>query len=630
MTRKIQKGIQSESGVIFMASTLGIFILLSFFAFFLARFAATETRSGAYHVMDIKARNLALTGLEHGIQSINTSYSSLVNSVSSSFNTGEYTVQVDENNDETGSSLPYNHYHLLKSTGTIGEVERNVRVLVSSYPDAFNLAFFGSNNGNSTFSSSSLISGDIYFNGDFGTLNLSSGSSAYSSLSNPSNNGVFHGYPLVEFPSFDNSYYENLLATVNGSYGSNSSEPMLSFDGADDYAAIQNMYYTDVGEISRLTVSAWVKVPLDGGDWSIVDFDRSEYYTCTVGISGVNGEGNYVGFHTRGSSEGIKDMWSTGTIRDNQWHHVVWVFDSGEVNDKIIYIDGQLDSQQNGYNTNVNLGSGANRYGFFGDGSEASSYNANRNGIYYQGHMDQVSIWHRAFSASEFSSLLNVDVNATGLVAYWPMNEGTGTSISDLGPNNYNATTYNGPTWGTRGSNETTVSNQTINLSSINNENTLMQQSSLTLSNCTVNGPGKILITGDLIISGGSVISGNIDIISSGSITISENSTIGTSLTSSCILYSSSDMTINGSTVYGLAICKGSNLSISNSTYFYGGIYTVSGSATVDGSTIIGSVVSQNSVNFNSSSLTKGSLPPILGMSYGFESKVIPGSYLEY
>jgi hypothetical protein len=244
--------------------------------------------------------------------------------------------------------------------------------------------------------------------------------------------------------------------------------------------------------------------------------------------------------------------------------------------------------------------------------------------------MDQVSIWHRAFSASEFSSLLNVDVNATGLVAYWPMNEGTGTSISDLGPNNYNATTYNGPTWGTRGSNETTVSNQTINLSSINNENTLMQQSSLTLSNCTVNGPGKILITGDLIISGGSVISGNIDIISSGSITISENSTIGTSLTSSCILYSSSDMTINGSTVYGLAICKGSNLSISNSTYFYGGIYTVSGSATVDGSTIIGSVVSQNSVNFNSSSLTKGSLPPILGMSYGFESKVIPGSYLEY
>ena len=131
---------------------------------------------------------------------------------------------------------------------------------------------------------------------------------------------------------------------------------MLSFDGANDYAAIQDMHYTNSGEISKLTVSAWVKVPLDGGDWSIVDFDRSEYYTCTVGMSGVTGEGNYVGFHTRGSSGGIKDMKSTATMRDNEWHHIVWVFDSGEVYDKKIYIDGQLDSQQNAYRTNVNLG----------------------------------------------------------------------------------------------------------------------------------------------------------------------------------------------------------------------------------------------------------------------------------
>ena len=170
--------------------------------------------------------------------------------------------------------------------------------------------------------------------------------------------------------------------------------------------------------------------------------------------------------------------------------------------------------------------------------------------------MDQVSIWHRGFSASEVSSLLNVDVNGTGLVAYWPMNEGTGTSISDIGPNNYNATTFNGPTWGTRGSNQTTVSNRTINLSSLNNENTLMQQSALILSNCTINGPGKILITGDLTISGGSVINGNVVIVSGGDISITEGSTAGSSLSSSCILYSSSDMTISGSTVYGLTVCN--------------------------------------------------------------------------
>tara|TARA_Y100000590_G_scaffold465016_1_gene635992 strand:- start:1273 stop:3162 length:1890 start_codon:yes stop_codon:yes gene_type:complete len=619
-----------SNGFILFSTSLGIFVVLSFFAFYLARFSSREIVANTNYLNDIRAINLAQTGLEHGIQLLKTSISSLSNPVTGTFNNGQFKISVNQTQDENGSSLPFSHYHLLNSTATLGNVERNTRIIVSPYPQAFNLAFYGKNAGSTIFSSSSTIDGDIYFNGNIGSVNLTSGKVAYTSLENPGNNAEYHGTPLVDFPVIDNTYYQDLLGTVTGSYFTGDSEPMLSFDGANDYAAIQNMYYTDVGEISKLTVSAWVKVPLDGGDWSIVDFDRSEYYTCAVGISNVNGEGNYVGFHTRGSSGGIKDMKSTSTMRDNQWHHIVWVFDSGEVYDKKIYIDGQLDSQQNAYSTNVNLGSGANRYGFFGDGSEASSYNANRNGIYYQGHMDQVSIWHRAFSANEISSLLNVDVNATGLVAYWPMNEGTGNSISDQGPNNYNATTYNGPTWGTRGSNETIVSDQTINLSSINNENTLMQQSALTLSNCTINGPGKILCTGGLTFSDGTVINGNVVIVSGGNISVTGGSTVGNSIASSCILYSSSTMAISGSSVYGLLICSGASFAISGSSSVYGGIYTLSASTLVSGSTITGSIVSKYSLSLNSSNLIRGSLPIIFGTSYGFNGMVIPGSYLEY
>ena len=138
----------SESGMIFIASTMGVFIILSLFAFYLARFSITESRTGGYHMVDIKARNLAMTGIEHGMQLTKTSYSSLVSpsAVSGNFNTGEYTVQVDKDNDETGSPLPYSHYHLLKSTGTISDVKRNVRILISSYPDAFNPGSFDGNN----------------------------------------------------------------------------------------------------------------------------------------------------------------------------------------------------------------------------------------------------------------------------------------------------------------------------------------------------------------------------------------------------------------------------------------------------------------------------------------------------
>ena len=53
--------LKNESGVILMASTMGVFIMLSLFAFYLARFSVVETRTGGYHTQDIKARNLAMT-----------------------------------------------------------------------------------------------------------------------------------------------------------------------------------------------------------------------------------------------------------------------------------------------------------------------------------------------------------------------------------------------------------------------------------------------------------------------------------------------------------------------------------------------------------------------------------------
>jgi len=176
-----------------------------------------------------------------------------------------------------------------------------------------------------------------------------------------------------------------------------------SFDGSDDYIAIDNLHYSNPNEIKKLTVTAWVKVPSSGGNWSIVDFDRSEYYSCPAGVPNTSpwGEGDYVGFHTTASGYGIKDMWSNTPIRDGNWHFVAWVFDSDEVYDKKIYIDGNLDAKQDAYPTGVGLGSGKTRYGFIGDGSEAGSYNGGRNGMYYEGLADEIRIYHRALSASE-------------------------------------------------------------------------------------------------------------------------------------------------------------------------------------------------------------------------------------
>ena len=91
----LAKKARDESGVILMASTMGIFILLSIFAFYLARFSVLETQSGAYHVQDIKVRNIAMAGAEHGVQIYKTTRST--NSITKNFNQGSYTVSFDSN-----------------------------------------------------------------------------------------------------------------------------------------------------------------------------------------------------------------------------------------------------------------------------------------------------------------------------------------------------------------------------------------------------------------------------------------------------------------------------------------------------------------------------------------------------
>ena len=43
---RIRFNFKDESGVILMASTMGVFIILSLFAFYLARFSVIESRTG--------------------------------------------------------------------------------------------------------------------------------------------------------------------------------------------------------------------------------------------------------------------------------------------------------------------------------------------------------------------------------------------------------------------------------------------------------------------------------------------------------------------------------------------------------------------------------------------------------
>ena len=224
-----------------MASTMGIFIILSLFAFYLARFSATEIRSGSYYIQDIRARNLALSGAEYGMQVYKESKSTA--DLSGSLNKGNYIVSFDSYNDEADSTLPYSHYFMIKSSASIDDVKRNIRYILSSFPEAFCFSFYGNNVLSETFNETgSYISGDMFFNGNVSVGSGTSNGITY--ISGGSGGTILSTYP--EFPQIDNTLYDDLLASaslVSGSYTNSA----LSFNGSNQYIEIQNNSLINTG-----------------------------------------------------------------------------------------------------------------------------------------------------------------------------------------------------------------------------------------------------------------------------------------------------------------------------------------------------------------------------------------------
>ena len=179
-------------------------------------------------------------------------------------------------------------------------------------------------------------------------------------------------------------------------YGSMGSSNLISgkiskaikFNGSSNYYAIKNKSFHGTGSIPTLMVSSWVRTNFShssySSNWSIVDFDRSEFFNFYV-----HGTGK-ISFSSTGSN-GTNDFngGQSGQVNDGNWHYVVGVYDGSS---KLLYIDGVLVATQSNAHNGAGIGRNITRYGFIGDGSEASSFNSSRNNIYFDGELDEIRI----------------------------------------------------------------------------------------------------------------------------------------------------------------------------------------------------------------------------------------------
>ena len=152
-----------------------------------------------------------------------------------------------------------------------------------------------------------------------------------------------------------------------------------------------------------------------------------------VGIAiRCNGTGGSIGLHVYGSAEVVAAYTSSGFIQeDGNWHHYVFTWDQtlGSSNLKM-YKDNATAVTGNKANNSTSTSSPAHVFSLGGGlGND------------FKGNFDEVSVWDRVLTSGEVTSLYNSTngaeatslTNQAGLMAYWNLDETSGTYVNGGG-----------------------------------------------------------------------------------------------------------------------------------------------------------------------------------------------------
>lgn len=202
----------------------------------------------------------------------------------------------------------------------------------------------------------------------------------------------------------------------------------LDLDAVNDKIGVANS--TSINPSTALTVEAWINADL----W------KSSVWAGTIvgkqatspdrGYCLTAGEGGKAEF-----TVSIGGVWVSATTPAvmglNSWYHVAGVFDGSTIK---VYINGELQVS----NPAVGVISTSSNTMYIGE-------NPTWTGRYFDGTVDEVRIWNVARTQSEIQSNFTTELTLpqTGLVAYYKMNEGTGTTVGDASGNSNNGTMLN-------------------------------------------------------------------------------------------------------------------------------------------------------------------------------------------
>lgn len=192
----------------------------------------------------------------------------------------------------------------------------------------------------------------------------------------------------------------------------------LDLDGVNDKIGILDS--PELNPSGSITVEAWINAE---------EWQTSIWAGVILSKQGSNpdkgyclsaGENGRIEF-TLSIDEGWKAVSTPALLGTNAWYHVAGVYNGSQLK---IYINGELMGTEEAIGTPTT--------------SEGVVMNIGDNptwpGRYWNGKVDEVRIWEVARTQTEIQEHMSNELTGTetGLVAYYPMNEGTGTTTEDM------------------------------------------------------------------------------------------------------------------------------------------------------------------------------------------------------
>ncbi len=222
-----------------------------------------------------------------------------------------------------------------------------------------------------------------------------------------------------------------LLIFVFASFCSFSQNYSLQFDGSNDYVDCG----ADVTSYTAISLEAWVYVSSYPGAYATF-ISNCRHDASTEGYELSIWADGRASIHLGSDWTVNNHVYTSASIPLNTWTHIAGTWDNAS-NDLKIYVNGSLDNTANWPGGSIvqpgNLYIGGRQ---------------NETQFYFNGYLDEVRVWNDVRSAGEILTYGCGGLSDySNLVAYYRMNDGSGTSLAPT--NSGNTGTISGAAWST-------------------------------------------------------------------------------------------------------------------------------------------------------------------------------------